>query len=189
MDKLKRKLQVSPGHWLQVRQGLASVLLAALIAISLVQMAPACYLRDRILSGAALPLRFLGLQQLWGVFGPEVPDVNRHVLAIVTMQDGTQALWDFPRMEKLDLTARAQKEYFRKWSHDNLMQDYLQFLRLDAARFAARRFETSGSQPRSVSILTEEQPIRRPEPGVTVDMRNPKTYCLFTYDASREPVE
>ena len=166
---------------LRVRHAVFSTLLIALLAISAIQMAPNCYLRDKVLAACALPLRWLGLQQLWGVFGPEVPNSNRNIVAVVTLKDGTATLWDFPRMERKDLITRAHDEYFRKWAHDNLMQDYLQFLRLDAARFVARRFANANNAPLSVSLMTQEVPIPAPDETKYADRRSPRSVCLFTY--------
>src|SRR5688500_17855748 len=49
---------------------------------------------------------YIGLWHIWGMFAPKPLDVNFDVRATVKYQDGTTAIWQAPRIEKLPMSQR-----------------------------------------------------------------------------------
>jgi len=148
-------------------------------------------LRDRILAPVYRYFLALGLTQSYAVFTPYVATTNVILTATVTLKDGTTAVWVFPRMERLALAARGAKERYRKWWHDNLLQDPCSAIRPDAARFVARQFADPANPPVLVSLQSHSRPIP-PPPGVEFDQKNmpqPEQKTFFVYKVVAEDLK
>src|SRR5688572_15905172 len=59
----------------------------------------------------------IGFWNTWTMFS-HPKKFNAHLIAHVTLTDGRVVTWDLPRMEKLGYWERAQKERYRKWTHE-----------------------------------------------------------------------
>ena len=96
-----------------------------------------------------------GLWQGWTMFAPNPPMVNSYLEAEIAFDDGTDAIWVFPRMDRLGYFERYWKERYRKWAHERLMR----FGRPDpmlcdaAARFAARQAARPGRRAQTVNLV------------------------------------
>jgi hypothetical protein len=97
-------------------------------------------------------LNFFGLWQGWSVF--EHPRTyNEYVTALITYRDGSQKVWEFPRMEKMGIIEKMFKEGYRRWGNDCVCDKDQSYLWPDAARYIARANAHPGNPPVSVSII------------------------------------
>ena len=140
-----------------------SLLIVAYLLLSILTLLPDSPARDSLLQPVYRYWRALGLAQGFSVFTPCVPTRNTWMAAVVTMKDGTAALWAFPRMSRLSIWNRMREERYRKWWQDHLMSEYYAFLLPDAARFTARKFNNPKNPPASVAIYSFSRPV--PAPG------------------------
>lgn len=122
---------------------------------------------------ALSPLRnyilFLGIDQDWRVFAPKPRDTNLHLVAVVTRQDGTLELWEYPRMERMNFVDRLYRERFRKYAHDNVAWGGFESFLPDLALYIARLNNNPGNPPVRVSLVRYSAPIPVPTAGVNHD--------------------
>lgn len=107
---------------------------------------------------------YWGLWHSWDMFSPDPLALNFLVDAQITYQDGSTKIWEFPRMEKLSLARRFQKERYRKW-RERVRQDSYAGVWDDTARFIARLNDTPTNHPVQVVLIRKWDPI--PPPTVT----------------------
>ena len=88
-----------------------------------VWIAPSSQLRSALLKKVAPILTVTGLEQQWNLFGPEVRKINLHGMAIITFADGSMKLYEFPRMDKLDIWRRLKREKMRKMFVERIPTD------------------------------------------------------------------
>jgi hypothetical protein len=110
----------------------------------------------------------LGLWHSWDMFSPDPLSINFTVEGQITYRDGTTRVWEFPRMEKLGLWKRYQKERYRKW-RERVRQDMYSVVWPDTARYIARlNNDNSNNPPVRVELIRRWGPIAPPqtvEPG------------------------
>jgi hypothetical protein len=71
----------------------------------------------------------------------------------ITYRDGSQKVWEFPRMEKMGIIEKMFKEGYRRWGNDCVCDKDQSYLWPDAARYIARANAHPGNPPVSVSII------------------------------------
>jgi hypothetical protein len=106
----------------------------------------------------------LGLWHSWDMFSPDPLAVNFNVEAHIYFQEGTIRIWEFPRMDKLGMWERYQKERFRKW-RERVRQDIYGSVWDDTARYVARLHNNPGNPPKRVVLVRHWGPIPPPLPG------------------------
>ena len=102
-----------------------------------------------------------GLWHSWDMFSPEPLAVNFHLEAEITYADGARGIWEFPRMEKLGLWERFQKERYRKW-RERVRQDSYSPVWADTARYIARLHNNPVNPPRRIVLIRHWEPISPP---------------------------
>jgi hypothetical protein len=107
-----------------------------------------------------------GLWHSWDMFSPDPLALNFNVEAIIKYQNGIEKKWVFPRMEKLGLWQRFQKERYRKW-RERVRLDMYAVAWEDTARYVARLNDTPTNHPVQVTLVRHWAPIPPPatEPG------------------------
>jgi hypothetical protein len=151
-------------------QALILVLLAWHFAGILLWLSPACALRDELIPPFLGYLNFFGFWQGWSVF--EKPRTyNAYLTAVITRQDGSQATWEFPRMEKLSIIDKMFKERYRRWTNDCVSDPNMSYLWPDAVRYIARLYRCPDNQPVSVSIVRHWIWIDSPAVGLDKPLR------------------
>jgi len=108
--------------------------------------------KNWVLTGLRPIMVAVGFIQAWNLFSPEVRNVNLHMNAVITFADGSTKNYEFPRMEKLDLLGRFQKEKMRKLFVDNLSWPGFEEFLPAVARFIARANLNPANQPVMVTI-------------------------------------
>lgn len=105
----------------------------------------------------------LGLWHSWDMFSPDPLAVNFNLEAHITFADGSLRIWEFPRMEKLGVWERYQKERFRKW-RERVRQDVYRAVWDDTARYIARQVHDPANPPVKVVLVRHWGSIPPPEP-------------------------
>jgi len=128
---------------------------------------------------------FWGLDQNWALFSPTIKEMNYHTVAFVSLKDGTNELWEVPRMDKLDLIERFRQEKFRKWGIDSLPwkdhKSYWPYI----ARYVGRKVYKKENPPVRFSLLLFWTKIPKPNPTTFVKRnelpKHTSVNHLFTY--------
>lgn len=106
-----------------------------------------------------------GLFQTWDMFAPNPPPSNIYVKAVV-ITDHHIHVWTFPRMDELSLAQRYQKERYRKFV-ENMLLEQNQPLLPDVVRHIARFYDGPSDHPRKVMLIkfqSDIPPGNQPEP-------------------------
>ena len=103
-----------------------------------------------------------GLWHSWDMFSPNPLSVNFNVEAHIDFGDGSKKVWTFPRMERLGMWERFQKERFRKW-RERVRQDSYRNVWDDTCRFIARLHDSPTNRPVRVSLVRQWAAIPPPK--------------------------
>jgi hypothetical protein len=95
----------------------------------------------------------LGLKQNWALFGPKTTFNNMHHLAKIRFADGTVKLYEWPRVDNVDLLKKGDYEPYSKLLTDNLPNRSNECLRVSVARFVARANINPANQPRLITLI------------------------------------
>lgn len=125
---------------------------------------------------------FCGLWQNYAVFSPP-RKINLDLAAFIQFADGTQEIWEFPRMEKLDLWSRVQNERYRKYGYDHLNSDRDAELRPDFAKYLAREKYSTKRKPETILLVRHWAKIPPPQRGIREKLPpHSNTFMFFAYD-------
>jgi hypothetical protein len=106
-----------------------------------------------------------GLWHGWDMFSPNPLSLNFNLEAEIVRKDGTTNYWFFPRMEKLGLFERYQKERHRKW-RERVRQDAFSMIWDDTCRWIAREHWNPTNPPIRISLTRHWSAIPPPVPKV-----------------------
>lgn len=99
-----------------------------------------------------------GLFQSWNMFAPDPTPLNSYVKAVVITRDRHLKVWNFPRMEELNLSQRYRQERYRKFQE--VLPDIAnQALWPDVATHVARMFASEADPPDRVMLIRFSSPI------------------------------
>ena len=148
---------------------------------------PSSPFRTRVVKLFASYINGFGLWHGWDMFAPVPLGINFNFTAKVEFEDGRTTGWAAPRMERLSLVRRFQKERYRKWRERILSEDY-QAIWGDTARFIARQFNNSTNPPAMVYLTRSWSAIPPPAPR---DFQPMPPECHFTnsFEFFRYPVK
>lgn len=122
---------------------------------------PSSRFRDALVGWVQPYVIFTGIWHSWDMFSPDPLIVNFNLYAEVVLADGQTNHWEFPRMEKLSLVERFQKERHRKW-RERIRQDAYNMAWRDTARYIARESLQDGAPPKRVVLVREWDTITAP---------------------------
>ncbi len=126
-------------------------------------------------------MHFLGVWTAWDMFAPGPRTILIYMDATVTLRDGTQQTWSFPRMEQLGLYERLRNERFRKWAHDSVRMDTAQNTWEPAALYIARQFTDPDNPPVEVQLHRHWSYIPPPpETGSTIVTRPFEHFTFYS---------
>lgn len=151
--------------------------------------APTTVIKKTIVEPIKVFWLFWGLEQNWALFSPVIKDINYHTVGVLTRRDGSNEIWEVPRMDKLNLLERFRLEKYRKWSIDSLpWPDHKQFWPY-IARYVGRQKFTEKNPPAKLTLLLFWTKI--PSPLTSFTNRSelpPHTSCnnVFTYEYTSE---
>ncbi|MBX3135325.1 hypothetical protein KF707_03745 [Candidatus Obscuribacterales bacterium] len=177
-------------RFFEVLQTIATIIFLVVTAFWLTpDKAPSAVLKQVIVNPIKTFWLFWGLEQNWALFSPIIKDINYHTVGIITRQDGSNEIWEAPRMDKLDLLERFRQEKYRKWSIDSLpWPDHKEFWPY-IARYVGRQKYRADNPPAKFTLLLFWTKI--PPPLTSFTSRGklpPHTSCnnVFTYEYSAE---
>ena len=176
--------------WCRIRQPLILMFLFWHFSGVLLWLSPDGPLKANLIPPFIGYLNFFGLWQGWSVF--EHPRTyNEYATALITYQDGSQKIWEFPRMEKMGLIEKMFKEGYRRWANDCICDVNDSYLWPDATRYIARINRRTGNNPVSVSLIRHWTWIDPPEVGIGKPLRTADDgqEILCTRDISKEDLE
>jgi len=109
---------------------------------------------------------FLGLDQNYSMFAPEVRKTNRHLIALITFPDLSTVVWTYPRQERLGFIEAIQKERYRKFANDNIVEPSFKIYLPNFARYIAKNYVSIYSctdvKPCRISLYLSETDTRLP---------------------------
>lgn len=102
-----------------------------------------------------------GLWQDWSMFAPNPLQINRYVNATVVYQDGSEKIFNLPRLSQLNMFEAWIQKRWRKYQH-RLIDENGPGFRDDFARYVARKMYTDPNNPPVKIILNQfDAPIPR----------------------------
>lgn len=114
---------------------------------------------------------------------------NAHLIANVTLTDGRTIPWEFPRMEKLGYLERAQKERYRKWTHEYVNEPEYSYVLPETCAFIARQIHDGNASPRSIELVRYWTWIQ-PPPGFGARLpEGEHQYSFFKYNVKAEDLK
>lgn len=155
-----------------------------------VMCSPPSIFRDAAVQAIKPIFNYLGLYQYFYMYAPTPPSVYTiHVCADITYADGTEKIWEFPRLEsyKGDFYKHQSKHRYYQWKYYLFMpQENAQILP-DAARWAARMNWNKTNPPVKVVLFNKPEFTQLP----IVDTGHPTWIPgneseYFTYDVKQE---
>lgn len=171
-------------------RGLVSLAVIAYVLALLVQMSPASNVKERLEKSVTPVLEYLGIWQNFAVFSPNPRSTNIFLSATVTFADGSAEFFEYPRLERLNMWERVQKERFRKYGLDNVYNDGERGLWPDLARYIARLYYGAGKKPIAVSLQRHWSDIPPPEEGLANPLpEQAKMLTFYVYDVKPEDLQ
>ena len=167
-----------------VKEIALTILICAYLLQAIASLSPDSELKKRLTAPADLFWNFWGFNQAWNLFSPVIRDLNYHVAATITFDDGTILTWQLPRMDHLNIYQRFRMEKFRKWDADSLpWPDYKAFWP-DFARYTGRLYCSPQHKPKQLSLYLFWTTIPAPVDPLVDRYALPdhdKYSCVFTY--------
>jgi hypothetical protein len=135
-------------------------------------------------------LGFFALYQDYSVFAPNPRSVNVHMEAVVTYADGSSRLWQYPRIERMNMWQRIIKERYRKFGDDNIAWTLNNKFLQDLARYVARITSSGSHKAVMVSIVRYFAAIPPPPYGLNTSLPPQfERQTLTTYEVKPEDLE
>jgi hypothetical protein len=168
-----------------VREIIISIFICLYLFYSVTWVSPDCGLKARILEPVRIFWNFWRLDQNWNLYSPVIRDINFHLSAIITFEDGTKMIWQLPTMGRYSLIDRYRMERFRKWGNDVLpWKDKYKEFWPDFARYVGRLFYRPNNKPTKISLHLFRCELPPPKEPIPDRFELPKHWRFetkFTY--------
>lgn len=161
----------------RLRRTLATVPILAGLVASLWYCLPDSQIKRSVPKWWVPATEFVGLQQAWGMFAPDPPDLTLDIDAIVIGKDGSRTRVQAPRANSL--TGSVLSERYRKWE-ERIHPVSMSTTWADAARWFASRARDAGVDPKTVQLRRVWTTTALP--GGPKPVR--RTFVFFEYDVS-----
>ena len=125
------------------------------------QILPAQWPTGRIFDFIRPAVLTLGWQQTWNLFAPVVRTDNMNVVAAVSYRDGSEALYEFPRLEKAPPMEAFLRHKLIKQLIDNMFNGIDEPMWRHTASFIARAKWNSANPP--VLVILAQQKAEIPD--------------------------
>ncbi|QQR58907.1 MAG: hypothetical protein IPG59_05275 [Candidatus Melainabacteria bacterium] len=104
--------------------------------------------------------------QHWSLFSPGVRNINYHETGIITFEDGSTRLYEFPNMQKMDHWERFKHEKLRKMFLDNIIWTSMgwKWAQPPVCRYLANCVADAKNQPVFVTMIWNNIPTPPPDP-------------------------
>lgn len=145
---------------LSLRQFLLSVLIIAYFAIAIVQVSPGESVPKSAFEACSDPaaefvrpiVSMFGLRQRWNLFAPDIRKMNFYPTALITFDDGSQKLYELPRVNLLPLEQRFLRHRIMRFVSDCWAQPQYRHYFPFGARFLSRAHSYSLNQPSMIEF-------------------------------------
>src|SRR5579885_2893261 len=128
------KSSVNPG-W---RHAFISLMIVAYFIIATAQMVPEGAAYDFAFSEVEPVVLLFGLKQRWNLFAPDIRHMNQYSTCVVTMKDGTDRLYEWPRDRQSNFLEGFSRMRYRHFETNCWEAPKYAKLRQFGARFMAR---------------------------------------------------
>lgn len=119
-----------------------------------------------------------GFWQYWNMFSPNPANVDVYMDALVTYEDGTQMVFEYPVMQKLNVFERYFKERYRKFVENVHLDKYAYKWPSVAQAIAYQSYKGDGNFPMAVTLRRHFKTVNGP--GEYTDPEY-KEYAFFSY--------
>lgn len=157
---------IHPDTWSRIRKPVISVFVLLHLVLITIWLFPLHGALVSLIEPFRGYILFIGIDQDFSVFAPKPRSTNLHMCAVVRYRDGTERLWQYPRMERLDLLERIKKERYRKFFNDSLAWRRFKSFLPDVARYIARESNDKNNPVTTVTLLRYAAEIPKPEEGL-----------------------
>lgn len=124
-----------------------------------------------------------GFWQYWNMFSPNPANVDVWLDAVVTYQDGTQMVFEYPSMQKLGLFERYFKERFRKFVENTHGDRFSWKWPAIAQSIAFQSYKGDGNLPVVVTLRRHFKTVMPPDKITDPEY---KEYAFFSYMVDTE---
>ncbi len=161
---------------------LVSVFLVLYVGTTTLSLLPTSRIRNSLFDPIRPVILYTGLWQNFILFAPDPPKSNIDLRATISKRNGEIERWQFPRMDKLNIFDRIEKERYRSFGSDYV--NFNEVLRPDLARFIARLYRDSSNDNSPQIVTLERYWADIPPPNVGINKPSPShdNHCtIFTY--------
>jgi hypothetical protein len=149
-----------------VRKSIISIFLLCYIYAIGLSLLPVSPVRNALFDPIRPLLLYSGLWENFIVFAPNPPMTNVDLTAKIQRRNGETIIWQYPRMDKLSILDRIEKERYRKFGSDHLNYDAEVMFRPDLARFVARLYRDDDNPPQTITLQRHWADIPAPPDGI-----------------------
>lgn len=143
----------SPG--LSVGQCFLSLLIVSYFVIAIIQVSPGEATAKSALDASSDPMAELvrpivtmfGLKQRWNLFSPDIRKMNQYSTAVITYADGSQKLYEWPRVNLLPLEQRIFKHRIMRFVTDSWAQPQYRHYLPFGAQFLSKAHRDEDNPP------------------------------------------
>lgn len=145
---------------LSLRQLLLSVLIIAYFAIAFIQVSPGEGTLKSAFEACSDPaaefvrpiVTMFGLKQRWNLFAPDIRKMNFYSTALITFEDGSQKLYELPRVNLLPLEERFFRHRIMRFVSDCWAQPQYRHYFPFGARFLSRAHSNNLNHPSMIEF-------------------------------------
>lgn len=124
-----------------------------------------------------------GFWQYWNMFSPNPANTDVWLDAVVTYQDGTQMVFEYPSMQKLNVFERYFKERFRKFVENTHGDRFSYKWPVIAQAVAYQSYQGDGNLPVMVTLRRHFKTVSPPDQRQDPEY---KEYAFFNYMVDTE---
>lgn len=112
------------------------------------------------------------------MFSPNPSRQNLYLQAVIHLKDGTQKIWEEPRLEDMSPIQAFFACRQRKWM-ENVIRENRKFLREDYAHYIYHLHCKEGEEPVQVDLKVTRQPILPPQSAQKLDDKTSQVICQY----------
>lgn len=144
-------------------------------------------IRANMLTPTRDVFNYLGLWQEFAVFGPQPRQMNLHVTATISYEDGSRREWAFKQIAQCDPWEKLFGERMRKFSIEHLPWPNKNYLCSHFAYYLARQEIKKGLRPTRIQLVKHWANTPPPEIGIGKPPVPHSNHNIFyTYNVPKE---
>lgn len=120
------------------RHAIISLIAIIYFAIAIVEVLPEGPVYQKAYAAAEPVIALFGLKQRWNLFSPDIRHMNQYSTSIITMKDGTERMYEFPRVRNMDLVEKFKNQHLRSFETECWEAIRYKFFQPFGAQYLAR---------------------------------------------------